>query len=46
MSRPKSSSKAGNSGFVSQTAANVLRSSGVIEYCLLLLKQLIPYWKK
>lgn len=26
--------------------ANVLRMSGVIEYCLILLKQLIPYWKK
>ncbi|BES93671.1 calmodulin Hypothetical protein [Nesidiocoris tenuis] len=46
MSRPKSSSKAGNSGFVSTMTANVLRMSGVIEYCLILLKQLIPYWKK
>uniref|UniRef100_A0A0K8SV35 E3 ubiquitin-protein ligase UBR4 n=4 Tax=Lygus hesperus TaxID=30085 RepID=A0A0K8SV35_LYGHE len=46
MSRPKSTSKVVNSSFVSQTAANVLRSSGMIDYCLLLLKQLIPYWKK
>ncbi|XP_066902398.1 E3 ubiquitin-protein ligase UBR4-like isoform X2 [Halyomorpha halys] len=45
MSRPKSSSKSGNASFVSQTTANMLLQSGVIDYCLVLLKELIPYWK-
>lgn len=45
MSRPKSSSKSGNASFVSQTTANMLLQSGMIDYCLILLKELIPYWK-
>ncbi|XP_014258727.1 E3 ubiquitin-protein ligase UBR4 isoform X2 [Cimex lectularius] len=45
MSRPKSASKTGNTNFVSQTSANILLQSGVIDYCLLLLKELLPYWK-
>lgn len=46
MSRTKSSSKSGNASFVSQTTANMLLQSGIIDYCLVLLQELIPYWKK
>jgi E3 ubiquitin-protein ligase UBR4 len=46
MSRPKSTSKSDNTNFVSQTTANMLIQSGIIEYCLTLLKELITYWKR
>ncbi|KAL1138884.1 hypothetical protein AAG570_008946, partial [Ranatra chinensis] len=45
MSRPKPTSKSNNANFVCQTTANMLIQSGVIDYCLTLLKELITYWK-
>uniref|UniRef100_T1IB74 Uncharacterized protein n=1 Tax=Rhodnius prolixus TaxID=13249 RepID=T1IB74_RHOPR len=41
----KTTSKASNTSFVCQTTANMLLQSGFIDYCLVLLKELIPYWK-
>ncbi|XP_014236597.1 protein purity of essence isoform X3 [Trichogramma pretiosum] len=47
MSRSKYNpkSQAETSNFISQTTASVLNKSGVINYCLCLLKALIEYWK-
>jgi hypothetical protein len=48
MSRSKSNTKTtgDNSSFVSQTTAAMLLQAGVIDYCLVLLKDLLQYWKR
>jgi hypothetical protein len=48
MSRSKSNTKStgDNSSFVSQTTAAMLLQAGVIDYCLILLKALLQYWKR
>lgn len=50
MSRSKTSTKTqgppDNSSFVSQTTANMLLQANLIDYCLVLLKELLEYYKK
>lgn len=47
MSRSKynAKSQSENSNFVSQITAGILSKTGVIDYCLTLLKALLEYWK-
>lgn len=48
MSRSKYNTKgqSESSNFISQTTAAILSKSGVIDYCLSLLKSLLEYWKR
>lgn len=40
-----SSSQKDNATFVASTTANALLDNGAIQYCLLILKAFLPYWK-